>query len=375
MGPAITLRVAGLRVRTRLTTPVTLAAVAFGIASTAGRAPRTEFAFGLLLLIAVILALFLHEVVRFGLYRRAGVDVRGVDLALTGGVPNVLDRTNSPRGVVAAASGGLIVAAALAGGAIAAERLTQASSSHDVMVWIAVALGSLALAQTLPALPLDGGRFLRALVWFLTDDPVRGSRGAVVYGHLVSDGVIVGGLLLMNGGGAYAYWGFGAVIAGLQLVTNSVSSLRDTLWQQIGGAVRLADADLPLPGRVYATETLDQVVDALIEEGHRSALLVIDANGQPAGVIQLANLRRVRRSEWPEHHAEEVMTSLASLPVLGGDLTALDALAELDRHEGRLAVVAAVDGGPTYLVSRELLLDHLLPRAMEQTRTRPSKTP
>ena len=374
MGPAFTLRIAGLRVRTRLTTPVSLAAIAFGIASTADRTLRTEIAFGLLLLVAVVLALILHEATRLGLYRRVGVAVRGVDLALTGGVPNLLDRTNSPRSEVTAASGGLIVAALLAGGALAVERLTQSSGSHDVTLWIAIALGALALAQTLPALPLDGGRLLRALGWFLTDDSVTGSRSSVVYGHLVSACVIVGGLVLMNAGGASAYWGFGAVIAGMQLVTNSVSALRDTLWQQIGGAVRLADADLPLPGRVRATETLDQVVDSLIEEGHRSALLVIGDDGKPAGVIQLANLRRVRRIDWPTHDAADVMTPITSLPSLTGELTALDALAELDDRDGCLAVVA-IDGGPTYLISREMLLDHLLPRALDQTRERASKTP
>lgn len=374
MGPAITLRIAGLRVRTRLTTPVTLIAIAFGIASTAGRALRTELAFGLLLLLAVAVALALHETVRVGLYRRAGVEVRGVDLALTGGVPNLLDRTNSPRREVVAASGGLIVIALLAGGALAVERLTQSTGSHDVTLWVAIALGSVALAQTMPVLPLDGGRFLRALVWFLTDDPVTGSRGVAVYGHLVSAGVIAGGLLLMNAGGVYPYWGFGAVIAGLQLVANSISSLRDTLWQQLGGAVRLADADLPLPGRVQAADSLDVVVDALIEEGHRSSLLVIGPDGGPAGVIQLANLRRFRRSDWPEHRADEAMTPLSTLPALDGDLTALDALAELERQDSRLAIVTS-DGGPTLLVSREMLLDHLLPRALEQTRERSSNAP
>jgi len=374
MGPAITLRIAGLRVRTRLTTPATLAAIAFGITSTAGRTLQTELAFGLLLLITVLVTLALHEATRLGLYRRAGVNVRGIDLALTGGSPSLLERSNSPRGEVTAASGGLIVVALLASGAFAVERLTQSSRSHEVTVWIAVALGALALAQTLPALPLDGGRFLRALVWFLTDDPVQGSRGAAIYGHLVSAGVIVGGLIMMNAGGAYAYWGFGAVIAGLQLVTNSVASMRDTLWQQIGGTLQLADADLPLPGRVQAADTLDQVVDALIEEGHRSSLLVIGADGQPKGVIQLANLRRVRRIEWADHRADEVMTPLAILPSLSGELTALDALTELDRRDSRLAVLT-FDGGPTLLVSREMLLDHLLPRAMEQTRQPSSKTP
>jgi len=370
VGPPITLRILGLPIHTRLTTPVALAVVLFGVASTADREPSTELAVGTAALLGIIGALCLHEIVRIYLFRRHGVVVRELAVSLTGGSPRLIDRTDSPQREVIAASGGLIVIALLAGSAVAVAHLALPPATHDLAELLAIALAAIAVTQTLPALSLDGGRLIRGLFWFLTDDPVRGARGAALYGHFVSAAMIVSGLMLMGRSGALPYWGFGAVVAGLQLIATSTASLRDSVWQQLGGTLTLVDADLPLPARIRAETTLETVVDTLIEEGHRSALLVIEENGDPTGVIQLANLRRVRRSEWPDRRANDVMTPIGDLLALPPDIAALDAIAALDQAEASLAVIA-VAGGPTLLITREQLLDCLMSRSPASTKELP----
>jgi CBS domain-containing protein len=329
---------------------------------------------GAMALLGIVSALCLHETVRIVLFRRYGVVVRELEVSLTGGSPRLIDRTDSPGREVIAGSGGLVVIAMLAGGAIALARLALPPASHDLAELLAISLAALAITQTLPALSLDGGRLIRGLVWFLTDDPVRGARGAALYGHVVSAAMIVAGLLLMGRSGALPYWGFGAVVAGLQLIAASTASLRDSMWQQLGGTLSLADADLPLPARVSASASLENVVDTLIEEGHQSAVLVIDENGDPAGVIQLANLRRVRRMDWADRRADEVMTPIGDLLELSPDVAVLDAVAALDQAQARLALVT-VAGGPVLLITREQMLNRLLSRSSEQSNELPLSHP
>ena len=259
MGPPITLRILGLPIHTRLTTPVALAVVLFGVASAADREPSTELAVGAAALLGIIGALCLHEIVRIYLFRRHGVVVRELAVSLTGGSPRLIDRTDSPQREVIAASGGLIVIALLAASAVAVAHLALPPATHDLAELVAIALAAIAVTQTLPALSLDGGRLIRGLFWFLTDDPVRGARGAALYGHFVSAAMIVSGLMLMGRSGALPYWGFGAVVAGLQLIAASTASLRDSVWQQLGGTLTLVDADLPLPARIRAETTLETV--------------------------------------------------------------------------------------------------------------------
>jgi hypothetical protein len=364
VGPAITFRISGLRVRAGLATPVAIAVTLLGVASTADRSRSVEVFAAAVAFALVLTALGIHEAVRVAVYRREGVYVRGLDLSLAGGNPALLDRTDSPRREALAAAAGIVVFTALAGAALIAERASASSSLHDLLLPVTVALLAMAILQAMPALPLDGGRLLRGLVWFLTDDPVLGTRAAAIYGHFIAVALMVAGGLMAVGTGALPYWGFGSIVAGLQLMAASYASMRDTLWQQLGGKVTLADADLPMPRRIKSDESIETVVDALISEGNRSALLVIDESGAAVGVIQLADLRRVRRADWANRQAGAVMTPLAVLPLLSQDATPVDAIMELDRRGARLAAVQ-MDNGRTLLVARESLLDLLVTRTLD----------
>jgi hypothetical protein len=367
MGPLFTLHIAGLCIRTRLTTPITMAVVLFGVASAPDRPHAIEFLIGGSALVIFTCVLAAHEVVRIRLFQRGGVVVREIDLALTGGSPSVLDRTNSPRHEVAAGAGSIAVIALFACAGLLAERTIRADIPHELARLVTIAVAGIAVAQTLPALPLDGGRIVKALFWFLTDDPVSGARGSFIYGSVVAAAVVAAGFLMLGADDPLPFWGFGISVAGLQLVTNATALLRDSIWQSVGGGITLAGADFPLPARVSTTDTLDSVVDKLIDEGHHVALLVITENGHPAGVIRLSHLRQVRRSDWPGHQANEIMMPIALVPLLDSGISALDALAEIDRSEIGLALTHNALGNPI-LIDRATLLTHLMPRAASQTR-------
>jgi hypothetical protein len=359
VGPAINVRVSGIRVRAGLATPFAMAVVAGGATSTLDRARGTEIAFASLAFIATVVALTVHETVRIAVYRRLGVPVRGFDLSLAGGSLSLLDRNDTPRREAFAGFSGLIALVALATCAWLFERTASSAATHDVARLIAITVVSLSIMHAMPALPFDGGRMLRGLVWFLTDDPVQGARTTAIYGHFIALGLIAGGMLLLPSSGDLPYWGFGAVVAGLQLASACTSSLRESRWQALGAAVTLVDAGLPLPGRVASNASVEEVVDVLIGERDAAALLVVDESQAAIGVIRLANLRRVRRADWGDYQASQVMTSIDALLHLSPVSTLLDALAQLDDAGEQLAV-AQLDVRHTILVLRDQLLDLLV---------------
>lgn len=372
MGPAITVRIRGFRIRTAVATPVAATVVTVGVASTGHLSRLAELAIAAAAMLVTAAVLAVHEATRVLAYQRGGVTIRGIEIALVGGSPTLLDRSASPRREVAAASAGLATLALLSGAALGAARIAEPQATRDLGRLVAIAVAAIAILQTMPALPLDGGRYLRGLVWHLTNDPIQGSRAAAIYGHVIAAAMIGSGLLMMAGSDALPYWGFGAVVAGLQLVTCSAASVRDSLWQQSIGQTSLAELGLPLPVRVAVDDDIERVVDVLIDEGGVPALLVVDGAGHPSGVIGLSNLRRLRRSEWAEHRATEAMTPIGELPQLPGTMTALDALTALDRRNAQLAVVQP-ENGSVLLVNRELLLEQMMPRALDipENRQRP----
>jgi Zn-dependent protease len=352
-------RIIGIRVRASLVTPVLIAVVAGGLASSLDRDGASELVLAVMVFFVAVAIILLHESVRVAVYRRIGVAVRGLDLFFSGGSPSLVDRTVAPRHDVIAGVAGLLPLLALAICSLIVDRATTGDRAHDVTHLLAIAALAFATFQAMPALPLDGGRLMRALVWHLTEDPIAGSRAVAVYGQLVALGMIAGGTLLLTEAGALPYWGFAAIVTGLQVSAASLASFRDSCWQAAGAGVVVSEANLPLPGRIPANSSIESLVDALIEEGDRATLLVVDGAGTTVGIVRLANLKRVRRSTWADTSVAEVMTPLAEAPRLSAELSVLDAITELDRLDTPIAI-ATLEPDRLILLQRDQLLHVVL---------------
>lgn len=159
---------------------------AFMTMTIAGAPPLREIARGEALSVAVIAALALfasvviHEFAHALTARRFGVQTRGITLFLFGGVALLENEPPSPRADALIAIAGPIASAVLAvlafGAALLVDRTAPGHVAEiigNMLVYLSVANGALAIFNCIPAYPMDGGRVLRALLWH-----VRRSRGA-----------------------------------------------------------------------------------------------------------------------------------------------------------------------------------------------------
>ena len=338
MGPSLSIRFRSLLLRAHLSTFIFYWFVVAGVTAHFQRSLSSRIVVSLAAGLTILLILALHEAARIRVYGWNGVRVRGLDLFLIGASPRLTERSNLPRTEISAGLAGLACISVLAAGFFTTrQRLSVSSPLHGYFSVTSLAFAGVACIHILPALPLDGGRLFRALVWHLSDDPVRGSRGAAVYGHIISAAIIGGGAILLIQPGMWPYWGLALLVTGLQLVAVTAASVRDSFCQQQGQSLPLSSLVIPWSRRVIASSTIDAAIEGLILEADGPPLLVVNDAGDPIGMLRSRNLRHTRRSRWGEQRVKEIMTPLADLPEVAEETSVLETILTIEESRAPFA--------------------------------------
>jgi hypothetical protein len=371
--PLLRLRIAGMPVGVRLSCLVGFLVVIGGVLSRidGGLDPDSRRASWVMatacVLVALALAIAIHEIVRVRLNRRQGVLVRRVDLYLFGGTHEVIDDTTTPRSETITALVALGCLALLSAFATVAAFAVRDQSALIALTSkaIATSLVAITIVQAMPALPLDGGRIFRALGWYLFDKPSTGTWAAGAYARVVAVAFIAGGLLMLGQTEERAYWGAGLIIAGLQLLSATRGSAHRSAWQSHSRTLTLGDVAPRHIRHVLATTVIDDVIEQLVGTPDDPALLVSDQSGAPVGVLRLSNLKSTRRSDWATVAVSEVMTPIAGLSMFSPEMTVFDAFELLDAKGDQIALITNGELPPVAL-SRTQLLHRLFERSKER---------
>jgi Zn-dependent protease/CBS domain-containing protein len=283
-----------------------------------------------------------HELSHAILARRFGMEVRGITLFIFGGATELEGDARRPRDEALMAAAGpatsLVIGAGLLGIAFVLP------GPLNGLIWslgfINVALG---IFNLVTGFPLDGGRILRAVILRLRGERIAATGIAAMVGRLIAYGLIIFGIImtLQGGLGGGGLW--------LALIGWFLSNAAEATAVQarIEGSLRgmrvrdIMDSAAPV---VSPNESVASFVDnRLLRGDRRSFLVAYDDDGGLAGMVTLADIRRVPRERWEETRVTDVMTRFNDLATIGPDEAATDALGVLQAREiGQLPVV--VDG-------------------------------
>ncbi|AZI57908.1 site-2 protease family protein [Nakamurella antarctica] len=157
---------------------------------------------GLVLAMALQISVLIHELGHCVAATRLGVEVREVRLFILGGVSEIGRSLRTAREEALIAVAGPVVSVALAGIFFSILPLT---TSYTIWWLLALAVAwsntIIAVFNLLPALPLDGGRVLRAGMWQRMGTKSAGTRAAVGGGYVVAAGLVAWGGYQIAGGG------------------------------------------------------------------------------------------------------------------------------------------------------------------------------
>ena len=357
-------RIAGIEVRLAPSALVIVLLVGGGLA--VGLLPQWHPDWGFLktwtvaLLAAALLlgSILAHELAHAVVAQAYGLRVRSITLFLFGGLADLEEEPDRPSvelliavagpaasvfiGLMALTSGAFLVPPGTA--ELEPEALLASlGPGATVLLWLGPVNLILAAFNMLPGLPLDGGRVLRAVIWWATGSQRRATKQATASGRALGWAFVFVGIAM-----TFGLWipGLGGgLVGGVWLVMIGFflawSAQQVWLQAQIADLLRgrsVGSLMVEAPMTLEAGIPTSHAMRALAEPGAPRSALVLD-DGRLVGLVSVADLAALAGQ--PRGYVEEVMTPVERLFVVRPDQPALDALRELSvYHVHQLPVVA-----------------------------------
>ncbi len=300
-----------------------------------------------------------HELMHSIVATRGGIAVRSITLYIFGGVSQITEEPSKPALEFKIAVVGPLTSLVLGVIFIALWQLVP--SNYEAVIAVSFWLGwinlILAIFNLLPGFPLDGGRVLRSIIWWLTNDLRKATRWASNAGRGIGFLFIFGGVVLIFYAPGYLFNGLWLAFIGWFLISAATGSYQQMILQQMlqnhtAREIMVGDCAMVKP---------DIAVDKLVNEyilPSGSRCLVVAEGDKIRGLITLQSIRSIPREQWGEKKAADAMVALDKLQWVKPDDDLYSVMKKMiERDVNQLPVV--VDGNIVGMVGRDNLLSFI----------------
>jgi Zn-dependent protease len=307
-----------------------------------GLSTTAHIAMATIATVLFLASILLHELGHTVQAQRDGMRTDGITLWMFGGVARISGMFPSAGAEFRIAIAGPVVSLVLG---LAFLGLYLIPGVPHPTVSVAFYLGYINLAllifNLLPALPLDGGRVLRAALWRGTGDFRRGTEIASAIGRVLAYAMIGAGLLVFIAfGGLFS--GVWLAFIGWFLLQASAAESRSLLARQAFEGLRVRDVMVPSPVTVSPWLTLGQFMDQTVWANRYTTYPVVSGS-RTLGLLPFRRVARVPRELWAEATVLDTMIPLEEVPVVAPDDDLLDAMSVFE--EGGLNRALVLDDG------------------------------
>jgi Zn-dependent protease/CBS domain-containing protein len=366
-------RIAGVEVRINWSWLVILALIVWSLAVGVFPSQNPGLSRGVHLAMAIAAALLffasllLHELGHAWQARREGMEIDGITLWLFGGVSRFKTRFTTAGAEFRIAIAGPLVSLVLGVVFVLIALAGLPSAVDGVAAWLGYINLSLLVFNLIPALPLDGGRVLRAALWQARGDLGWATRIATDIGRGFGYLFIALGIAMFIFQGSFS--GAWLAFIGWFLLQAATAEARYIATQAALDGLRVRDLMVRSPVTVDGGLTVGQFVDEVARSRRFTSYPVVDGE-RPIGLLAFRSVTALPRSEWDTRRVREAMIPLDEVPLLSEETSAVDALAALSPPTANRGLV--VENGR--LVGLLSITD--LTRALEVRRApRPTAAP
>jgi Zn-dependent protease len=304
-------RIAGIDIRAHWSLLVVVVLLVWTLAAGVFPATNPGLSDGSYLAMAAVAALLflasivLHELGHALQARREGVAIGGITLWVFGGVAELRGELPSAGAELRIAAAGPAVSLALGlVFLVAALALPLPEGVDGVSFWVGQINLSLLVFNLIPALPLDGGRILRALLWARRRDFLSATRTAGALGRGFGQLLIAGGLALAILGGDFS--GVWLILMGWFVLVAAESELQGAAARSALAGLTVAQLMVPRPVTVSARTSVQAFMDDVFLPTRHTAFPVLDGTAV-AGIVSFRHALALPPERWPTTPVRAIM--------------------------------------------------------------------
>lgn len=262
--------------------------------------PRRTYAWmGIAGAIGVFFSIVFHELSHSLVARHFGMQIRGITLFIFGGVAEMEEEPPGPKSEFLMAIAGPIASFLLAVVFGRAEAIGMSSGWPVPVIGVCSALAYInfvvAIFNLIPAFPLDGGRVLRAALWFWRKDVREATRissqAGRGFGFML---IVLGVIVFLQGNLIGGMWWFviGIFLRGAATASYQRLMLHEMLRHQ--PVTRFMRAD---PVTVPPSITVRQFVEDYVYRHHFKMYPVMDGEAL-VGSVSIESIKDVPSEDW-----------------------------------------------------------------------------
>jgi Zn-dependent protease len=301
-------------------------------------------------------SIVVHEFSHSLVARRGGVTVDRVTLFLFGGVSQLSEEPRGPGRELAMAVAGPLMSVVLSIVFYVAYAVMYDAGVSNVwwapVEYLAVVNAAVAVFNFLPGYPLDGGRVLRAYLWWATGDRLRATRLASGAGQVLGVAIAAGAAIgVVTQGWEWAWM----LLVGLFLRALAASAMREQAVRLELAAVRVGDVMAP-PVVLAPQEPVSVALPAALGVSPGSPIAVAQ-DGRLVAITDGASLARAMSSAGPD---APVSSAVRPVPPHGSidARSSLEAAARALQVSGEHGLLVVRDGRVAGTLSSDVVASH-----------------
>jgi Zn-dependent protease/predicted transcriptional regulator len=286
----------------------------------------------------------LHELSHAVVARRFGLPIRRITLFIFGGVAQMEAEPERPAAEFWVAIAGPIASFLVGLGCWLLQHAAAFAGAGVPVVGVLAYLASinviLAVFNLVPAFPLDGGRILRAVLWYWKGSLRRATRIASAIGGGFGILLIVLGVYrVLVGDFVGGMWWF---LIGLFVRFAAQASYQQVLVREGLRGVPVRELMSANPIAVPSGITIAQLIDDYVYRHHHSMFPVVD-NGRLVGCVGMHDIKRLPRDRWSSTTVSKIMQPCSEATAISPNEDAMEALQLMSRTQNSRLLVTEGD--------------------------------